>query len=89
MACQATIMSRAFGLPRDFPEGTRFVVEGCPDIDGHTRIVSRYLVFPDGRRVDLPSPAAGTRLAPVRNRRAGRGRARSLKSARARPFLLV
>lgn len=80
-------MSRAFVLPRDFPEGTRFIVEGCPDTDGQTKIVSRYLVFPDGRRVDLP-PAAGTRLSPARNRRVSRARARSLKSARARPFLL-
>ena len=51
-------MARPFVLPREFPEGTRFVVEGRPDPDGKTRIVSRYLVFPDGRRVDLPVPAS-------------------------------
>jgi hypothetical protein len=82
-------MARPFVLPREFPEGTRFVVEGRPDPDGTTRIVSRYLVFPDGRRVDLPVPAgAATHLRPLRHRRDGRRRARSLKTARARGFLL-
>jgi len=82
-------MARPFVLPREFPEGTRFVVEGRPDPDGKTRIVSRYLVFPDGRRVDLPAPASpATRLRPLRHRRNGRRRARSLKTVRARGFLL-
>ena len=82
-------MARPFVLPREFPEGTRFVVEGRPDPDGKTRIVSRYLVFPDGRRVDLPAPASPTmRLRPLRHRRNGRRRARSLKTVRARGFLL-
>ena len=79
--------TRPFVLPREFPEGTRFVVEGRPDPDGKTRIVSRYLVFPDGRRVDIPAlPVA--RLRPVRHRRKGRRLARSLRTVRARGFLL-
>ena len=82
-------MARPFVLPREFPEGTRFVVEGRPDPDGKTRIVSRYLVFPDGRRVDVPAPAAAAaRLRPSRYRRAPRRIARSLKTVRARGFLL-
>ena len=81
--------ARPFVLPREFPEGTRFVVEGRPDPDGKTRIVSRYLVFPDGRRVDLPVPALpAARLRPLRRRRKGRRFAHSLKTARARGFLL-
>lgn len=81
--------ARPFVLPREFPEGTRFVVEGRPGPDGKTRIVSRYLVFPDGRRIDLPVPAVpATRLRPQRHRRVARRRARSLKSVRARGFLL-
>ncbi|HKY87776.1 MAG TPA: hypothetical protein VJL90_13515 [Pseudorhodoplanes sp.] len=82
-------LARPFVLPREFPEGTRFVVEGRPDPDGKTRIVSRYLVFPDGRRVDLPAPRSpAARLRPLRHRRKGRGFARSLKTVRARGFLL-
>jgi hypothetical protein len=81
-------MARPFVLPREFPEGTRFVVEGRPDPDGKTRIVSRYLVFPDGRRVDLPVPASPGMLRPLRYRRNGRRLARSLKTVRARGFLL-
>ena len=82
-------MARPFMLPREFPEGTRFVVEGQPDPDGNTRIVSRYLVFPDGRRVDLPVPVSPiARLRPLRRRRNGRRLARSLKTVRARGFLL-
>lgn len=81
-------MSRAFVLPRDFPEGTRFVIEGGAGSDGGTRVVSCYLLFPDGRRIDLPAPSRVSSLGPVRNRRNVRGLARSLKTARARPFLL-
>ena len=82
-------LGRPFVLPREFPEGPRFVVEGRAEPDGKTRIVSRYLVFPDGRRVDLPAPVLpGARLRPLRHRRNGRRLARSLKTVRARGFLL-
>jgi hypothetical protein len=37
-------------LPSEFPDGTRYVIEGRA---GH--IISRYLEFPDGRQVDLPA----------------------------------
>jgi hypothetical protein len=36
-------------LPSQFPEGTRFIIEGRAG-----RILSRCLEFPDGRHVDLP-----------------------------------
>ncbi|MFL9825870.1 hypothetical protein [Rhodoplanes sp. SY1] len=45
-------------LPRRFPVGTRLVVEGEPDRHGTLRVVSRYLVMPNGRRYDLGSNAA-------------------------------
>jgi hypothetical protein len=41
-------------LPRRFPVGTRYVVEGRGGPQGRLRIQSRYLEFPDGRHVDLP-----------------------------------
>jgi hypothetical protein len=41
-------------LPNHFPHGTRYVIEGR---DGH--ILLRYLEFPDGRHVDLPTDHTG------------------------------
>ncbi len=40
-------------LPSRFPVGTRYVIEGRGG-----RISLRYLEFPDGRKVDLPSDLA-------------------------------
>jgi hypothetical protein len=45
--------SQAVRLPKEFPVGTRYVIEGRA---GH--IQSRYLEFPDGRHVDLPAELA-------------------------------
>ena len=44
--------SAAVRLPNRFPVGTRFVIEGRAG-----RIHLRYLEFPDGRQVVLPSEA--------------------------------
>ena len=44
-------------VPRRFPAGTKFVVEGADAADGGVRIVARYLVYPDGRQVKLGAPA--------------------------------
>ncbi len=46
-------MAAANRLPSRFPAGTKFVVEGEDAADGQLRIVARYLVYPDGTRVDL------------------------------------
>jgi hypothetical protein len=40
-------------LPRRFPVGTRYVIEGSGGL-----IRLRYLEFPDGRKVDLPADLA-------------------------------
>lgn len=79
--------SRPYSLPRDFPVGTRYVVEGSPGADGETRILSRYILFPDGRRVDLPTRTPIV-LPPRRLRRTMQGRSGAQKRTRARPFLL-
>jgi hypothetical protein len=42
-------------LPSQFPDGTRFVIEGRAG-----RIVSRYLEFPDGRHIDLKADHLGS-----------------------------
>jgi hypothetical protein len=56
-------------LPHRFPVGTRYVIEGrrC---EGRLHIHSRYLEFPDGRRVVLPAEAPVN--AARRRRRRGR-----------------
>ena len=50
-------------LPNHFPDGTRYVIEGR---DGHIHL--RYLEFPDGRHVDLPTGQMGS-AEPLRARR--------------------
>lgn len=61
---------RAADLPSRFPVGTKYVVEGDDGPGGRLRIVARYLIYPDGTRVDLKT---GTDR-PVRRRRTLRGR---------------
>jgi len=53
-------------LPKRFPVGTRYVMEGR---DG--RISLRYVEFPDGRRVELPADLARRTKARIRARRNG------------------
>ena len=56
---------QASRLPTRFPVGTRYVIEGREGL-----ISPRYLEFPDGRKVDLPSDlAARTRSRPRRQNR--------------------
>ncbi|MEA2993339.1 MAG: hypothetical protein QOD40_2259, partial [Alphaproteobacteria bacterium] len=45
---------RADRLPKRFPAGTKYVVEGKSAGEGQVHIFSRYLVFPDGTCLDLP-----------------------------------
>jgi hypothetical protein len=46
---------RSDRLPKRVPVGTKYVIEGKTlDDPEKMHIVSRYLVFPDGRCVDLP-----------------------------------
>jgi hypothetical protein len=42
-------------LPKRFPVGARYVVEGRGGEDGHLRVVSRYIVLPGGQRINVPS----------------------------------
>jgi hypothetical protein len=51
-------------LPHRFPVGATYVVEGYGGEDGDLRVISRYVVLPGGRRINVPgavrppSPAA-------------------------------
>lgn len=40
-------------LPRSFPVGTTYVVEGRGGEAGHLQVFSRYVVLPDGKRINL------------------------------------
>lgn len=40
-------------LPKQFPVGTTYVVEGRGGKDGHLSVFSRYVVLPDGQRINL------------------------------------
>jgi hypothetical protein len=42
-------------LPKRFPVGARYVVEGRSGENGHLRVVSRYVVLPGGRRINVPA----------------------------------
>ncbi len=40
-------------LPRRFPVGTKYVIEGRGGGEGRLRVSSRYIEFPDGRHLQL------------------------------------
>ena len=40
-------------LPKRFPVGTTYVVEGCGGEDGNLRVFLRYVLLPDGKRINL------------------------------------
>jgi len=40
-------------LPRRFPVGTRYVLEGVPAKEGQLKVISRLLVLPNGQQFDL------------------------------------
>jgi hypothetical protein len=61
-------------LPRRFPVGTRYVLEGVPAEAGQLRVISRLLVLPNGRQFDLTHVPAEP--APQRRARRSNGRRR-------------
>jgi hypothetical protein len=50
---RAPIIRQSGGLPRSFPVGAVYVVEGRGGQYGHLRISARYLIMPGGQRVDV------------------------------------
>lgn len=45
---------QAARIPTRVPVGTKYVIEGKSQGAGQVQIFSRTLVFPDGRRFELP-----------------------------------
>jgi hypothetical protein len=60
-------------LPRRFPVGTTYVVEGRGGGDGELRVFSRYVVLPGGQRINLDSDFGGPASPHARGRSRKRG----------------
>jgi hypothetical protein len=46
---------RSSCLPRRFPVGAKYVVEGYGGEEGNLRVMARYVVLPSGRRINVPA----------------------------------
>lgn len=68
------------GLPKKFPIGTTYVVEGRGGEAGALQVYSRYVVLPGGKRINLVdnSKPKAARAATPRTRRSSRARTGSL-----------
>jgi hypothetical protein len=58
-------------LPRRFPVGATYVVEGFGGAEGDLRVIARYVVLPGGRRINVPadlSSPGSPRALPFRRR---------------------
>ncbi len=79
------LSERPRGLPKRFPIGTTYVVEGSGGENGHLRVFSRYVVLPGGQRIDLGANAAvdfgGNFSGPASPRARRRSRNRSQSQA--------
>jgi hypothetical protein len=70
-------------LPKRFPVGARYVIEGRGGKDGRLRVFSRYVVLPGGQRINVPSDPGslpGLSAAAPRHKRA-RSRSGAARSA--------
>jgi hypothetical protein len=70
-------------LPKRFPVGARYVVEGHGGEDGQLRVFSRYVVLPGGQRINVPSDSGslpGLRAPAPRHKRS-RNRSRVSRAA--------
>jgi hypothetical protein len=56
-------------LPRRFPVGAKYVVEGCGGEEGKLRVIARYVVLPGGQRVNVPAGIAGPGAQPPNSER--------------------
>jgi len=48
----------ARNLPRRFPVGAKYVVEGYGGAEGRVRVVARYILLPGGRRINVSGAQA-------------------------------
>jgi hypothetical protein len=64
-----SLSRNASRLPKRFPVGTTYVVEGRGGEDGNLRVFSRYVVLPDGRRINLGADSASSAASRARRPR--------------------
>jgi hypothetical protein len=82
-------------LPRSFPVGAVYVVEGRGGQYGHLRVSSRYVIMPGGQRVDVPAKLGRTsRTRALRRWQPGtlaqaNNRAQSRTGTRPKKYVLV
>ena len=52
-------------LPRRFPVGATYVVEGYGGEEGNLRVIARYIVLPGGRRINVPAASLSQSASPA------------------------
>ena len=70
-------------LPREFPVGTTYVVEGRGGEAGNLRVFSRYVVLPGGQRINLTDDSTAKAARASSQRRRARARAGSASARKA------
>jgi hypothetical protein len=45
-------------LPREFPVGAKYIVEGYGGADGQLRVITRYVLLPGGQRINVSGQAS-------------------------------
>jgi hypothetical protein len=76
---------KAGRLPKRFPVGTTYVVEGRGGEAGHLRVFSRYVVLPGGRRITLADDFGGQAPFPTRRRSRSQNESQAQNGAKRRP----
>ncbi|MFY9760587.1 MAG: hypothetical protein WB772_19030 [Xanthobacteraceae bacterium] len=71
-------------LPKRFPVGTTYVVEGSGGEHGDLRVFSRYVVLPGGQRINLVDDSGGNFAGPASPRARRRAAGRNGTPARAK-----
>jgi hypothetical protein len=69
-------------LPEQLPVGASYVVEGYGGESGNLRVISRYVLMPDGSRINVPVDFG----LPAARRRSSRRRNRLQRKAKSRPL---
>jgi hypothetical protein len=64
-----SLSRKANRLPKRFPVGTTYVVEGRGGEDGNLRVFSRYVVLPSGQRINLGADLGGSAASRARRAR--------------------
>jgi hypothetical protein len=58
--------TRSHRLPKSFPAGAVYVVEGTGGDHGHLSVSARYVLMPGGKRIDVPAKPREEAAAPAR-----------------------